>query len=134
MAPTKHHRLSPDNAIVIKVRAGDRYSPEQIEVYKNETYQIWCDKGQWWFDLLIPATPNGYFNPLANLFGQRLKGTKCFCLCGAYNDADRHAFAIGKGQTIKIAHNGKLSFFANDVRGYEWNNWGSITVNIKRVP
>ncbi len=127
------HKPDIGSILVIKVNSGDVHSTNQVEVIAGEVYHIWCDKGQWWVDMVIPAGPNGYYNPLANLFGQRVKGVKCFCLCGTYDNNDKRAFAIGSAAEIKITRSGQLSFFANDVPGYEWNNWGTIQVNIERL-
>ena len=65
--------------------------------------------------------------------GLRLKDTKCFCLCGAYNDSDKEAFTIGSGKTISITHGGMLSFFANDVPAHSNNNKGSVELEVLRV-
>ncbi|MES2704668.1 MAG: hypothetical protein V4649_18655 [Bacteroidota bacterium] len=127
------HQLQPGEKATITVYAGAIYSPEAIAVQVGEEYHVWCDKGQRWVDMVIPASPRGYRNPLANIFGQRVKGVKCFCLCAAYNGSDSDAFGIGMNKTFVTTQDGTLSFFANDVRGYEWNNWGKIRVNVKRV-
>lgn len=127
------HKPEIGNILIIKVNAGDVYSENQIQAKEGEVYRIWCDTGQWWVDMVIPSGANGYYNPLANMFGQRVKGVKCFCLCGTYDNNDSAAFAIGSAAEITITQRGQLSFFANDVPGYEWNNWGSIQVNIERL-
>ncbi len=128
-----NHRLDIGTSLKIKVYAGDKYSLETFGVKAGEQYHVHCPKGQWWVDMFIPATPNGYPNPLANLFGQRVKGTRCFCLCGAYDSTDNGALAIGSDKTFTVTQNGILSFFANDVPGFEWNNWGSIEVCVERI-
>ncbi len=127
------HKLNVDEVLTIKVMANADYSTDQFTVTKGEAYKVWCGKGNWWVDMFIPAGPGGYPNPLANLFGQRVNGTRCFCLCGAYNNIDADAFAIGNLAQFTITQGSNLSFFANDVKGYEWNNWGSISVNIERI-
>ena len=127
------HRLSPGETSLIKVKASNIYSTDQLEVVEGEVYKIWCNKGQWWVDLFIPTTPDGYLNPIANMFGQRIKGVKCMCLCGTYNNDDTDGFAIGNKLEFKIIKTALLSLFANDVPGYEWNNLGSIEVNIERI-
>lgn len=133
METSMTHELNKGDTIKIRVKAGDAYSPDQLKIAVGEAYRVWCDKGQWWVDLFIPSTPMGYYNPVANMFGQRVKGVKCLCLCGAYNNSDVGAFAIGTNHEFTIEQDTTLSFFANDVPGYEWNNLGSIVVNIERV-
>ncbi len=126
------HKLQPGATIQLAVHARDRYSRNALSVQAGETYHVQYLGGQW-IDLLIPATATGYKNPLANLVGQRVKDTNCFCLCGTYNDSEGNAFAIGAERTFTISVNGTLSFFANDVPGFDWNNWGMITIAIERT-
>ena len=83
--------------------------------------------------MVIPAGPQGYNNHLANLVGQRLRRTKCFCLCGIYNKNPATAFEIGTERVITCTKDGISSFFANDVPGFDWNNWGKIVMNVKRI-
>ncbi len=126
------HTLQPGESIQISVYAHDKYSRHVISVESGQEYKVSYMKGRW-IDLMIPATAAGYKNPLANLFGQRLKGVNCFCLCGAYNNSDAGTFAIGSEHTFTAQDSGSLSFFANDVPGYDWNNWGYIDIIIKRL-
>ncbi len=132
-ANPKLHKLNIGETQIIQVKASADYSNDQITVSDGEAYKVWCNKGNWWVDMIIPAGADGYPNPLANLFGQRVKGARCFCLCGTYNNNDAAAFAIGRQHEFDIKQNAVLSFFANDVKGYEWNNWGSIVVMVKRL-
>jgi len=84
--------------------------------------------------MIIPSSPDGYPNPLAKLFGLRVHTARCFCLCGAWGRRDATAFAIGSGtHTIEADQHTDLTFFANDVRGFEWNNWGSISLTVTRI-
>lgn len=131
---TSAHSLQIGEEVILTVRARERYSLQRIAVRKGEAYAISCDHAQRWYDLVIPSSPNGYKNFIAPLFGLRVKDAKCFCLCGAWNDDDHNAFAIGtEGVTAIPLNEGTLSFFANDVLGYEWNNWGSIQVKALRT-
>lgn len=127
------HKIAIGETQQLPVYAREKYSRNCLQVQTGEQYHIWCDNGQRWIDLFIPATPAGYHNPVANLAGQRLKGAKCFCLCGAYNNEDKNAFAIGSDATVVITEDGILSFFANDVPGFDWNNWGKIMVRVSRL-
>lgn len=129
------HTIGIGEQLTLEIDAGDRYSMQRIAVKPSEAYLILCDAGQHWIDLIIPSSPDGYTNYLARLFGLRVKGAKCFCLCGAWNESDERAFDIGtKTAYVAVASKeGTLSFFANDVWGYEWNNWGSIEIKVKRT-
>ena len=127
------HKLNIGDQVTLTIRARQPYSDETIDVKEGEVYNVHCHEKQYWIDLFIPASPAGYYNPLANLVGQRLKGTKCFCLCGVYDRNDTTAFEIGKGRNITCQLTANISFFANDVPGFDWNNWGKITINVKRT-
>lgn len=127
------HTLQAGDSLSVYIYARDRYSRHSLAVNAGEQYKITSAADQRWVDLFIPASPNGYGNVLANWFGQRVKGAKCFCLCAAYNYDDNGAFAIGTDHTFIASVTGTLSFFANDVPGYDWNNWGKILVTIYRI-
>ncbi|MGZ3874397.1 MAG: hypothetical protein ACXVJD_15860, partial [Mucilaginibacter sp.] len=64
----------------------------------------------------------------------RVKRSKCFCLCGVFNQDDSTAFPIGSNNTIVIEKTGLISFFANDAKGFYKNNSGRIDLTITRLP
>jgi hypothetical protein len=127
------HRLSVGEQKTLLLCAKQVYSQETLVVNPDETYLFFCDDDQSWTDWFIKTTPKGFFNILASIQGLRLKKIKCFCLCGAYNQSDAGAFAIGMRREVTMQEAGNLSFFANDTPGYYENNKGSINVNIERV-
>ncbi|MBO9621067.1 MAG: hypothetical protein J7539_18775, partial [Niabella sp.] len=123
----------------ITVAAKQEFSDWCIKVLPNEQYLISCSKDERWKDWFINTSAEGYCNPLAILVGLRVKHVKCFCLCGAYNRDDKTAFEIGLNKlitipdTIKGTSLLKLYFFANDSKGYYWNNRGQIEISIGRM-
>ncbi len=127
------HRLSVGEQKTLLLCAKDVYSKEKLLVSPNEVYLFSCDEDQSWADWFIKTTPKGFFNPLASIQGLRVKKVKCFCLCGAYNQSDEGAFAIGMHNEVTMQEAGNLSFFANDTAGYYHNNKGSIKVTIERI-
>lgn len=130
-------KLSVGEERKIKVPAAELYSPESIEVLAGQEYEFTCKGSQVWIDFFIPTHPKGYNNRLANVGKKelRLKTAKCFCLCGVYNKKDATAFAIATQakQIVPAGCDGELSFFANDVLGFYWQNWLSVEVVIKRI-
>lgn len=126
------HKLHPGETTTLRVKAKARYAATII-VEAGQQYNISCNMAQRWYDLFIPSSPKGYANPLAAFFGMRVKGARCMTLCAAYNKSDEDAFPVKNGDTITILKFGTLSFFANDVPGFEWNNWGAISINITRI-
>jgi hypothetical protein len=105
---------------VIKVSIDSRepFSGFKLPVAAGQIIEFECDKNQRWQDLFVRTSPDGFFNPLAWIAGLRVRGVKCFALCGCYNDDVRTAFKIGTGCTIRVEKDGFLSFFANDTDGY----------------
>jgi hypothetical protein len=131
----KRHLLKVGEFKQLDIDAWEEYSSNRITITEGEIYHVWCDDKQYWKDSILPsATPSGFFNALALIAGMRVKKTKCFCLCGAYNEKDSTGFSIGIDKTF-ITHNGydELSFFPNDTKNFYKNNQGSITINIMRL-
>lgn len=126
-------RLQPGTNKPLTIIASEKYSTDKVEVKRGERYHITADSKQRWTDWFIRTTPDGFFNILASLAGLRVKGVKCFSLCGAINEDDTTAFAIGSDKVFSIDKDGLLSFFANDAAKHYGNNKGSIEINIKRV-
>lgn len=127
------HSLQPGETIQLDIYAADIYSRNIVAVEPGQEYNVRYIPGRRWIDLMIPATAAGYKNPLADMFGQRLKGCNCFCLCATINHNDACAFPIGLEHTFICTMTGSLSFFANDVPGYDWNNWGHINILVTRL-
>jgi hypothetical protein len=126
------HQLQVGEMILLKIEAADRYSTDTLQVGENEHYHFFCTHGQTWKDWFYYSGPDGYFNPLAWLLGLRVKGVRCFCLCGTMNEEDKNAFSIGPLFTFKAQSSGELSFFANDVSWCYFNNSGDMNVQITR--
>ena len=126
------HALNIAEKAILTIQAADKYSGETLSVKKEEQYTFAVAADQKWNDWYVRASADGYFNFLASLFGQRVKGIKCFCLCGVYDQNDATAFAIGSSKTIIAGQDGTLSFFANDSRGFYFNNKGSIQLSVTR--
>lgn len=126
-------QLLPGQTVTIAVWAGTRYSATRIAVVPGECYTVTPLTKQRWIDLVIPSSPAGYANPLARWVGMRVPKAQCMCLCAAFNEQDTHALPVGNGRqitTIPVA--GTMSFFANDVPGFEWNNFGTVHIAIVR--
>ena len=128
------HTLNISEEITLTILSEEIYSSERITVRAGEKYRIVCLPGQTWTDWFIPSSPKGFFNPLAILSGLRLKGTRCFCLCGAYNETEAHLFEIGlSGEADVREGKTSLSFFANDAMKHYDNNSGCIRIVVRRV-
>ncbi len=127
------HTIPLNTTVNLKINAAEPFSTEKVSVNKGEEYHIYSEPNQIWNDWYIKASPDGYSNFIGAIWGLRVKGAKCFCLCGAYNEDHSRVFAIGSDKTFIIEDSGTLSFFANDVKGFYGNNRGVIAINVRRT-
>lgn len=120
---------------VIKVTIDSRepFSGFKLPVAAGQVIEFNCNENQRWKDAWFNSSPKGFFNPLAWMVGLRVRGVKCFCLCGCYNDDLKTAFKIGTGCYLEVKKDGYLSFFANDTEGYYYNNYGAVELEIKKM-
>jgi len=125
--------LSLSETKVVEIKARPKYSEFGIEVKKGQQYSFERHNDERWCDFFIHCGPDGYSNPLASLFGMRVKGVKCFTLCGSYNASDQNAFLIGSSAEVTITVDGILNFFANDTPGFYINNSGKISMRVTRT-
>jgi len=87
-----------------------------------------------WKDASIECDAAGY--PSANVFQRlterlrRVPGAPWFALIGAVDRRSETCFVIGAGRTVVAPASGELTCFANDLRGFYFNNDGSVTVTV----
>jgi len=119
------------------VRAHCPCNDTELEVKQGEEYSITAS-GDWW-DLVFRSGARGYRAPAWSVFqtllqGERRLPAELWCVLGGQllPDPDQ-SFSIGEGGAWRPLSNGRLVLFANDVKGFYWNNWGSISVTIRRV-
>jgi hypothetical protein len=130
------YQLQQNQAVEIPVFAKDYYSRHSVLIEPEKTYLITCKPRQYWWDWFVPSSPQGYKNFIVKLFGLKLRvsSAKCFCICGVYGENETTAFKIGNQILIKPQKETKsLYFFANDYEKAYWNNWGKITIIIRRI-
>jgi hypothetical protein len=129
------HRLNVNEQVEIEVHSAQPYSFNLLEVDNGESYQFECDRQQRWNDAWVSSSAKGYFNPLAVLWGLRVKNASCFCLCGSYecDDDAKNTFAIGFGCRKDVDRKAFIAFFANDSTGFYFNNHGSVKLKITRI-
>ena len=119
--------------ITIDVKARDFYSHFSFDVKQGHVYEFNHDSHTQWCDWYKWCGADGYDFPLASWIGMRVKNAKCFSLCGSYNQERDKTFLIGSSNKILIDQNAHLYLFANDVKGFYWNNFGYIRVHVTRV-
>jgi len=88
-----------------------------------------------WHDWWIETDADGYENfPHCLLrWIRRAPREPVFKLMGAVDADGREAFPIGSESEHSCPVTGELLCFANDIRGFYWNNCGSVTLSIRRV-
>jgi hypothetical protein len=110
-----------------------------LYVRKGEEYQFLPLPGQYWLDLIIPATSVGYSFALTEWYMslaknlKHLPGAKWMALGAAIGEADTTAFLVADSARHIMDAEGEVTCFANDAKGFFWNNFGHIWVSIFRV-
>jgi hypothetical protein len=117
------------------VKARKLWNKTGIRVTAGVTY---CFKAEGcWVDFYIlhgPAgdpSPNFYMRWFEHL--RRMNDQNWFTLIGAIDEEMATAFPIGKGGQFVMTRSGELTCFANDVKGFYWNNWGHVTLTVHPV-
>lgn len=102
-----------------------------IEIQAGEVYKFVAEG--LWKDLLMKRDADGYTSLYMNLYNRwkRSRENNWFALMGSINQtAD---FLIGKNNQIVFNKDGKLFCYANDIKGFYWNNSGQLSLKITRI-
>lgn len=128
-----HFQVNDSKTVI--VRAAEKWSAKPlITVEKGEKFLFTTSKGDKWYDMGIPASAKGYFNPLLKIWSKRVPDGRCFELCGTIDPTETGHFRIGaEAVEVIMPESGDLYFFANDNIHFYWNNWGSLTVKVTRL-
>lgn len=117
------------------IKARKLWNRTGIEVVAGQTYSL--SAHGIWVDCYIQHGPEGDPSPntYMRLFERlrRVSDQNWFTLIGAVNENIGTAFAIGKNRTLPMNYSGELTCFANDVRGFYWNNLGSVLLDVTPV-
>lgn len=126
-------KLKINEIIEVEIYAKCKWNSTQIEISESEEY-IFSAFGAW-KDLTIKTDADGYTNSYMKLFDaiKRAKKYQWFALIGSLNQIKNEYFLIGKNNKIAFVNSGILYCFANDVNGFYWNNFGNITLQVKRI-
>lgn len=133
-------RLLPGDSAIIPVVARIPQNHTKIEVVQGASYSFLVPEGERWTDWLIKVGPLGYAHgPLVFIqesfrFRKPLPDQNWFALTGSVSGSDDHLFLIGgRLKPIPMQASGELILFANDAKGFYWNNFGTIHVVVTRV-
>ena len=98
-----------------------------------------------WIDLFIPCGPAGYATPPLLFYMsvlepyRRVPDANWFALIGFIDSgkrstAERHPVIIGEGlHNWRPGRAGELVCYANDLPWLYWNNFGSVTLEIREL-
>jgi hypothetical protein len=127
-------RVSINEDILITIQAKDLYGgTPTLTVEAGQIYSFEVLPNQEWHDAFIRTDADGFFNFLLWFSGRRVKGVKCFTLCGTIGQNEEQHFKIGQNlQHFKISTSGELYFFPNDSIRHYGNNKGSIKLTVRR--
>jgi hypothetical protein len=131
-AQQKPAHLEIGDSLILKVYSKPVWNETDIEVKNGETY-LFSASGEW-TDWYIISDAKGYDMNHMNSFRKyrRSPENKWFALMASVDKSD-NGFLIGKYAVIKITETGRMFLFANDVKGFYFNNKGFLTVKIKRI-
>lgn len=119
----------------MRIEAKSVWTNTGTRLEAGQTYKL-IASGEW-KDASIPASPAGYESK--NFFQRiserlrRMRSAPWFALVGAIDREAQTQFVIGLGCTYSPPRSGELTCFANDVRGFEFNNSGAVDLQVTIV-
>jgi hypothetical protein len=137
--PPEKIRLSVGESAVTTVNAGNPENATGVLMQVGEVYEFDCPGAQCWNDAGVTITPGGkspaFYRGYMSLFNRwkRCRNAPWFCLIGQTSQQKNDGFFIGDHiSNVKIAKEGQLIAYANDVPCFYWNNGGSVILVITR--
>ena len=116
----------------VEAKSGVIWNDTGVDVRAGETLAV--NVSGTWSDLTTEANADGYASPwnMKPFEGlRRLPKARWFALVGCVGHDLRHCQVMSDGaQTLVMPATGRLYLFANDVKGFYWNNTGALTVAI----
>lgn len=105
-----------------------------IDLIPDAVYEI-SAQGKWlyFFVLTGPAGYSGYLYQRRLTQSLRLPSANWFALCGTIVKNDKTTFAIGTSLRLIPESGGLLYCFVNDLHGWYWNNFLSVSVSVMKI-
>jgi hypothetical protein len=131
--------LAPGQSVAVRVSSRRTDQSTGLVVAAGERYSIVPDACHRWVDFFIPCTAAGYMTQWTEWY---MRGFECkkplpyrpwLALVGRIGDCHLKAFLIGTNWAGTANHGGELFLFANDAKGWYWNNFGEMPVTITRT-
>lgn len=124
-------KLEINQSKTFTIYSGEYWNETDVFIESGEEYKF-VSEGTW-KDLLKATDADGYSNSYMKLYDRwkRSKSDKWFALIGSVNKSTD--FLIGKTNQIVFQESGNLCCYANDVKGFYWNNSGHILMKVTRI-
>jgi subtilisin family serine protease len=131
--------LAINESRTFRIRAHPYLNHTKLFVFPGETYAIAPKKGQRWVDFFISCGSKGYQWSWTDRFKTQLRNPHAtfFALMVTVADDEGASQPVTTHEHPTLHHfepmqRGELTFFANDLKGWYWNNWGAIEVQVTR--
>lgn len=124
-------RIELNSPVTVTIKSKLVWNETEIEIHNGEVYEFQAN-GEW-KDLFKKCDADGYNNSYMSLYNsfKRSKENNWFALIGSINQ--NNDFLIGKKKQVTFSENGNFSCYANDVKGFYWNNFGELSLTITRI-
>lgn len=107
------------------------WNKTEVKIESQEEYKF--HRAGKWKDFFSETDADGYVSWYMSSYNcmKRSKNNKWFSLIGSIDK--NNDFLIGKENKIVFQQSGKLYCYANDIKGFYWNNFGQITLTMTRT-
>ena len=123
----------------IKISSRCKRQSTGLLVSKDQKYSIVANGKDWWVDFFIPCRASGYMTPWTEWYMRGYEVHKplpyqpWLALCGRVGPCPSQAFLVSTNWCGSPPNDGELFLFANDAKGWYWNNFGLMRVKITRL-
>lgn len=131
------HRLAVGASCVASIKAEISENTVGLHLQRSEEYIVTVAGDQVWHDGSYDHIPpeGGSGNLLMNLFAflKKHRDAEWFALIGEIKGANKcHLHDLSKSSNLLAEEDGLLILYANDARGFYWNNRGKVAAIISR--
>jgi len=124
-------KININETKIISIYSKTFWNETNIEIQAGEEYKL--EANGIWKDLFMKCDGDGYTSLYMSLYNRwkRSRENNWFALMGSINQ--NNDFLIGKTNQIVFKESGILFCYANDVKGFYWNNFGELSLTLTRI-
>jgi len=131
------HRLAVGASCVASIKAESSENTVGLHLQRSEEYIVTVAEDQVWHDgsyeHIPPKGNSGTLLMSLFAFLKKHRDAEWFALIGEIKGAYKcHLHDLSKSSNLLAEEDGLLILYANDARGFYWNNRGKVTVIISR--